>query len=114
MMKAVYTFATFEIAKATRLINGTSRLSIILSADTKFRLYGIAYYGDSSDLIIDSRTVVAFPNNKATRVLQELDSIYASNFQARLLLGEEEIDRHLYHVNLNFAFYVKRAMREED
>lgn len=112
-MKVTYSFASFEVEKATRLVIGTRRLSIILSAYTGHRLYGIAYYGDNRDLIQDSRTVVAFPNNKTTRILQELDSIYASNFQARLLLGEEEIDRHLFHVDLNFAFYVKRAIRNE-
>ena len=112
-MKVTYSFASFEVLKATRRVEGSRRLSIILSADTNLRLYGIAYYGNTKDLLINSRAVVAFPNNKTTRILQELDSIYASNFQARLLLGEEEIDSHLFHVGLNFAFYVKRAIRDE-
>lgn len=113
-MRAVYPFATFEVAKATRMIQGVRRLSIILSANTKFRLYGITYHGTDRELSLDSRTVITFPNNKVTRVLQELDSIYASNFQAKVSLGEEEIDRHLYHIDLNFGFYVKRAVSSED
>lgn len=108
-MKVEYPFATFELYKATTQTINDVRLSIVLSASTKLWLYKIVYHGYARELFLESRSVVAFPDNRVTRILQELDSIYSPNFQTRILLGEEDIDRHLYHIDLNFGFYLKLA-----